>query len=234
MNESLEDGKPGDRDFFEWDVATWRQAIPFWSSALPGAVEGLEVLEIGARNGGLSLYFASRGCRVVCSDLGDARASARELHRRFGVDERVSYRRVDATRIDFPDNSFDLAVFKSVLGGVGGKERKDRQLQAVRELHRVLKPGGKLLYAENLQGSSLHMFLRRRFVPWGAAWRYVSFDEMREFLKPFKASRHRAFGFFSAFGRTEAQKSLMHRVDRLCAPFIPDSSKYVLVGCAEK
>lgn len=123
--------KPTDRDFFERDVSSWRQAIPFWSSALPDSIENLEVLDVGAGAGGLSLYFADRGCRVACSDLAGTLTEARILHRKYGLDSNISYHKIDATRIAFPDSRFVIVPFKSVLGGIGRNDIKARQAEAV-------------------------------------------------------------------------------------------------------
>ena len=43
-----------------------------------------------------------------------------------------------------------------------------------------------VFFAENLVASPLHTLFRRRFVKWGTEWRYVSLEEMHEFLLPFE------------------------------------------------
>lgn len=101
-------------------------------------------------------------------------------------------------------------------------------------MYRVLKRGGKLLFAENLTGSGLHMLLRRKFMPWGKEWRYVSLEEVKEFMRPFKGLRYRTCGYLSAFGKSEAQKCFLRWPDQILSAIIPDANKYIVIGCAEK
>ena len=150
-----------------WDVRNWSRALSFWEPNLAGSMPR-SALAIGERGGGLSLWLAMRGIHVVCTDLGVSLEPAMALHRRYGVSDLVTYADLDVTSMSYPDGSFDIIVFKSVLGALATKER---QVRAMREIHRVLRPGGTLLFAENLVGSRLHTWLRSRFVPWDS-WRY--------------------------------------------------------------
>jgi SAM-dependent methyltransferase len=218
--------------FLQWDVRTWTAALRMWHPVV-SKLSGARVLDVGARDGGLSLYFALMGQRVVCSDLHGPSEAARELHRRYEVADRVGYAAVDATRIAFPDNTFDLVCFKSVLGGIGASGI-DFQRQAVREMHRVLRPGGHLLFAENLQGCWLHRFLRRHFIKWAERWRYVTLAEMDEFLIPFLQVRSDCHGILATLGRNERQRSALSALDWLLEPILPARTNYMIAGIAEK
>jgi SAM-dependent methyltransferase len=221
-------------DAIQWDVATWKYALRFWTERLE-SVQGRLALEIGSRDGGLSLFLALRGCQVVCSDLDGPTPQAIELHRRYGVADRISYASVDACAVPFPDEHFDLVVFKSVLGALRDQNPPlGAQRTAVSEMHRVLKDGGRLLFAENLQASPLHTLLRERFVRWGRDWRYLSHVEISELLSGFTETDLSCRGFASAFGRREWQRSLLHGVDRLAVPLVPVSWRYVAFGVAVK
>lgn len=217
----------------EWDVATWCAALDLWKPYLAG-LEDRRVLDIGARNGGLSLFFALCGMQVTCSDLRGPSPEARALHERHGVSEQVRYCALDTTALDLPDEEFDIVCFKSVLGGVGYGNRYDRQKQAITEMHRVLRPGGVLLFAENLRGSFLHRCFRQLFVPWARDWRYLAVPELTDLFSGFRSVRTSCHGFAATFGRTERQRSLLHKLDLLLDPVLPDSWKYMVAGVAEK
>ena len=70
----------------------------------------------------------------------------RRLERRAG-EQRPSARvlRAPAEDLPFDDDSFDVAVSTLVLCGV------DDQPRALRELRRVLRPGGRLLFIEHVR-----------------------------------------------------------------------------------
>ncbi len=52
-------------DVFEWDIVNWSVALTFWNKHLQNSLVGARVLEIGARNGGLSLRLALNGADVI-------------------------------------------------------------------------------------------------------------------------------------------------------------------------
>lgn len=191
-------------------------------------------LEVGAGNGGLSLWLALKGHRVVCSDLTSPANRAARLHAKYGVSALIEYAAIDAT--DIPDRArFDIVAFKSILGGIGRNNDRARQQRAIDEMFDALKPGGMLLFAENLRASPAHRFFREKFVGWGKSWRYVTLAEMREFLRQFATVQMRATGVIGVLGRTERERNLLARVDnwvlnRLC----PDEWKYLVYGVAVK
>lgn len=220
-------------DFIQWDINSWSKALRFWDEQIDWSkVEN--GLELGGREGGLSLWMALKGKKVVCSDLLDVRTTAEPLHIRHNVTELITYRDIDATSIPY-ENHFDIIVFKSIIGGIGRNDNREIQQQVFAEIHKALKPGGKLLFAENLKASGLHQQLRKRFVNWGSSWRYISIDELPQFLAPFSKHDVRATGFAGAFGRTETQRNLLSNCDTLLLnTFFPDRWKYISFGIAEK
>lgn len=221
------------KEYLEWDVRAWSQALPFWERS-PVVPQGKTVLDLGSRSGGLSLYFARQGARVICSDLGGPSGKARELIRRHGLEDQVRFENIDATSIDLPDGGCDIVCFKSILGGIGRDGNHGRQDQAIQEIHRVLRPGGTLFFAENLAASSLHKSLRRAFIRWGASWNYLTPQRLRQLLGQFQEVSLGTWGYFSAFGRTETQRSLLSRIDTMVIPIIPDSQRYIAFGYAIK
>ena len=107
---------------------------------------GLRVLEIGCGMGTDGAQFAKAGADYTGIDLTDA---AVELARkRFQVSGlRGEFRVADAERLDFPDASFDLVYSHGVLHHTPDIEA------AVREIHRVLKTGGRAMVMLYHRGS---------------------------------------------------------------------------------
>lgn len=118
----------------------WKAYTVFVANAQPG----YKVLDIAGGTGDLGLAFAAqvgpRG-QVVHTDINEAMLT--EGRRRL-VDEGVLLPTVvcDAESLPFPDAHFDLVT---VAFGLRNMTHKDR---AILEMHRVLRPGGRLLVLE--------------------------------------------------------------------------------------
>lgn len=217
-------------EIIRWDVRNWSEPILYWNQRVDWS--GVQqCLEIGGREGGLSLWMAKKGKHVVCSDVIDVQQAAKEHHQRYGVDSLIRYEYVDATNIPY-ENHFDLVAFKSTLGAIVDKEA---QRTAIHQIHKALKPGGLFLFAENLVASPLHMLARRRFAAWSSAWRYVTVSEMREFMAPFASVETRTTGVLGTFGRNEWQRRLLGGVDQaLLKRVTPARWQYIVYGIAKK
>ena len=217
----------------EWDIATWSRAVRYWEGVI-GDQRPTRGLELGARNGGLSCFFAERfGCEMVCTDV--ELGSSKELHSRRGVSHLISHEIVNAVDIPFDDRSFEFVVFKSILGAVGARGQREKQRVAMQEIHRVLKPGGQLLFAENLKGSKLHQWARSAFVPWGKTWTYLEAEEIAQLLQPFSEQEIHCTGFSSAFVKgPEKLRSVFASLDQSVLGWIPDKWRYVAYGHATK
>lgn len=115
-----------------------------YTIAVSGAREGQKVLDIAAGTGDLTRAFARKvgpqGC-VVHTDINEAmlRTGRDRL-----IDEGLALPTVicDAEKLPFPSSHFDIV---SVAFGLRNMTHKD---QALREMCRVLRPGGKLLVLE--------------------------------------------------------------------------------------
>jgi SAM-dependent methyltransferase len=221
------------KEIIQWDVKSWSPALEYWENEVNwNEVE--ECLELGGREGGLSLWLALKNKKVVCSDVCDVKNYAQKLHQKYDTDSLIEYQDIDA--IDIPyENHFDVIVFKSILGVVGKNNNKAQQVKVFEQIHKALKPGGKLIFAENLIGSPMHRYLRNKFVPWGNSWRYVSIKEMKSFLKPFRTYQLKTTGVISLLGRNEGQRNTLASIDKvLLNHLLPDKWKYIIYGMAQK
>lgn len=220
-------------DFVEWDLANWSPALDFWLQSTSLDLSSTLALELGAGLGGLSLWLALHGARVVCSELNGATAEARALHMKHNVQHLITYQAIDATSIPYAEQ-FDIVLFKSVLGDIGRGGRRELQDKALREIYKSLKPGGELWFAENLTGSALHR-LARKFIRRGSLWRYVSIEEIGQLLSPFRRHALRTTGFLAVFGRSGLPRNALGALDRVFFNHVvPERWRYVAMGMAKK
>jgi SAM-dependent methyltransferase len=73
---------------------------------------------------------------------GDPQERLRANLRAAGYEDRVEIQRADLRSLPFPEFSFDAAVSAYVIDHLG----REGAMQALREVHRVLKPGGEFLF----------------------------------------------------------------------------------------
>jgi ubiquinone/menaquinone biosynthesis C-methylase UbiE len=101
------------------------------------------VLEIGGGTGANLQFYGERVEALTVAEPEEPMARRLERHvRERSVDANVVH--APAEELPFEDDSFDVAVSTLVLCTV-----KD-QPRALRELHRVLAPGGRLLFIEHV------------------------------------------------------------------------------------
>jgi len=222
------------RDIIEWDVSNWGRSLGYWENNTSVVLEQAKALEIGGRHGGLSLWLAQKGADVLCSDIDGPSDKAEERHAKHNAFHAIRHASINALDIPF-QNHFDIVFFKSVLGGIGQHNNKTDQIKAIQEMHKALKNGGELWFAENLVASPLHQFSRRRFVSWGERWRYVSIEEMLRFLDIFIEVRYTTVGFLGAFGLNEFQRTVLGRIDKaIIDKLVPETWRYIVIGVAKK
>jgi len=226
--------RPALADVLNWDVRTWSVALDAWQPVVAAAPPVLRCLEVGAGPGGPTLWLASQGHDVVCTNLAGTREQAFPLHDRFGIADRVEYRDIDLREgLPYRDE-FDVVVFKSVLGGLGDDPAFARSV--IGEIHAALKPGGVLLFAENLRGSVVHRAARSlAYRVRGTSWRYPTLDELRELLDRFDDLELRTNGVAAVLGPTEGIRDALAGLDAAALVRVtPPRWRYMAYGVARR
>jgi SAM-dependent methyltransferase len=125
------------------DLWDWRQL----AALLLGDLAGKDLLDMACGMGEESVYFAKLGARVTGIDISDVGIAS--------LRKRAAFHRLDITAMEmrcdptaFPDASFDRVHGLGILHHVGIEA-------GLREVDRVLRPGGVGVFLEPLGDSTL-------------------------------------------------------------------------------
>jgi len=122
-------------------VRLWRRAV----ARITGARQGDRVLDLAAGTGTSSLSFTATGADCVACDfsLGMLRVGRSRPGSGPGENRgRLGYVAGDALRLPFRDSSFDAVTISFGLRNVASPGA------ALAEMHRVTRPGGRLVVCE--------------------------------------------------------------------------------------
>jgi ubiquinone/menaquinone biosynthesis C-methylase UbiE len=123
-----------------------RRAFDAWRRRLWPRVRGPRVLEVGVGTGKNMPYYPP-GMQITAIDLSPGMlAEARRRTEQLGL--AVDLREMDVEHLDFPDASFDTAAATWVFCTV------PRPVQGLREVRRVVRPGGQILLLEHMRAEN--------------------------------------------------------------------------------
>ena len=153
------DAPPGSRRFYELvEEHRYRKEWHIPAAAGFAHAKDLAVLEVGCGLGTDGAQFAKAGAHYTGIDLTDAAVElARQRFELFQLPG--TFRVADAEHLNFPDHSFDLVYSHGVL------HHTPDTAAAVREIHRVLRPGGKavvMLYHRDSYNYRVNISMLRR------------------------------------------------------------------------
>ncbi|MBP6684292.1 MAG: class I SAM-dependent methyltransferase [Leucobacter sp.] len=114
-----------------WRIATTRAIAPR---------KGMRILDLAAGTGTSSAALAAHGAHVTAADFSEGMLA--EGRRRNAGNDLIDFVWADATQLPFEDDSFDAATISYGLRNVSEPK------QALAEMARVVKPGGRVVIAE--------------------------------------------------------------------------------------
>lgn len=129
------------KHFVKWEVFSERiLENPLIIRHLPEKPS--RVLDVGSRYSQVPLEMAALGHTVVALDIFDY----------IFHNDRVTFVKEDIRRTSFPDSTFDVVTIISTIEHVGLGEtsygdakEKNGDIEAMKEIYRILKPGGVVL-----------------------------------------------------------------------------------------
>jgi len=150
---TLDDLQPVDEFHIRGQAATMELI------ALSGFGEGMHVLDVGCGVGGSARRLAQiAGCKVTGVDLSECYVSAaRSLSELVGMQRQVSFEACSALDLSFADGVFDG------IWSIQMNMNVDDKAAWLKELYRVLRPGGRLVLYEVCAGSNAPVYFP---VPW--------------------------------------------------------------------
>jgi len=119
-----------------------------------GNLQGKYLLDLGCGAGENSVYFARQGANCVAADYSPGMVDV-ALKLAAANQVQVEGKVVNAMAIDFPDNTFDVVYASNLLHHI-----PDPTL-AIKEMHRILKPGGKACFWDPLRHNPVINVYRR-------------------------------------------------------------------------
>ena len=158
---------------------------------LLGDVQGQRVVDFGCGSGANSIHLALRGAALAGLDISESLIRlARERLAANGVQRTARFIVGSAHDTPFADSSID------VVFGIAILHHLDLQLVA-REVHRILKPGGRAIFQEPVRNSAVLRF-GRRLIPYRAPdispyERPLTDEEVQAFGRNFTSMRIKAF-----------------------------------------
>lgn len=219
-------------DILNWDVPTWSEILPYWDNQLKNLDKSNAIcIEIGAREGGISLWMALTGFQITCSDNYYDSDEAKKLHIKYRVEKKVFYKKVDVLNWN-EKAKYDIIIVKSVLGAL---QTEERIKTAVENIYNNLNDDGIILFAENSRASFLHRLFRSKFTDWGKIWYYFDETSLKRIFKSFQILDFQFNGVSAVFANRLGLSKPFYKLDKyILNKIVPDKMKYMVYGYAKK
>jgi len=212
---TLDDLQPVDEFHIRGDVAT-KELID-----LSRFTPDMHILDVGCGVGGSTRRLSQQtGCCATGIDLSNEYIDAAErLTQLLNMQERVSFHAASALALPFDDATFDGAWSIQMSMNIEDKPGW------LRELHRVIKPGGRAVFYEVCGNRNTPVYFP---VPW-AQDSSMSFLEAPEIFRDMLTSA--GFVIDTWNDKTElARKAFSHMTEPMGEPDLPELGVHLLVG----
>ena len=219
-------------DILNWDVPTWSEILPYWDNQLKNFDKSNTIcIEIGSREGGISLWMALNGFQITCSDNYYDSDEAKKLHVKYRVEKKVFYKKVDVLNWN-EKAKYDIIIVKSVLGAL---QTEERIKIAIENIYNNLNDDGIILFAENSRASFLHRLFRSKFTDWGRMWYYFDESSLKRIFKSFQILDFQFNGVSAVFANRLGLSKPFYKLDKyILNKIVPDKMKYMVYGYAKK
>jgi len=175
-------------DSYEYKYTSAGSVAYNYYNSLIRDVNGMDVLDYGCGTGWMSISIAEGGARVWGIDISDELIKkARSFAKDKGFCDKVTFEEMPGENMTFEENKFDLVTGSAIL------HHTDLAL-AIKDINRVLRPGGRAVFIEPM---NQNIFLRvwRRLTPWRRSHteRALSVEDLKMIKAAFPEAR---FNFF--------------------------------------
>lgn len=188
-------------------------------------LSGKTALDLGSGHGWAAVELARRGAKVLGTDLSWGYCNeARLRHIRLGFD--TPFFQADGENLPLSDSSIDRIWGNAIL------HHLDTQ-SAIREVTRILAPGGMAVFCEPWGGNPLIAFARK-WLPYPgkertrdeAPWTNKDLGLWREAFPEHQIESFELFSALRRFGGTGANWPLISIVDRFLFRVVPALGKF--------
>jgi SAM-dependent methyltransferase len=174
-----------------------------------------------------AIPFARRGCSIYGIDISPSQVEMAQCRaKRNNVENLCAFRCADAMQTDFPDNHFDFVIAHAVI------HHFDYAVVA-KEFHRILKPGGKIVFSEPFAENPVLNFIRDR-VPYPYKHRTpdehpLTYRDIEAITSRFTDVRVEEVQLFSMIERLIGRSSFtsaLFKFDSIVSKLLPFSKRF--------